>query len=69
MSTPNDSLGFSWEFARDELGHDHYQLSPEIENFPLTEDLCAEIAYYDAMARYIAEEAERYAANHGHGHK
>lgn len=52
----NEGLGFSWDnqFV-DDVQYDYYSLSPEIENFPLTEDLCAEIAYYDAMARYYAE--------------
>lgn len=57
----NESLGFSWEHNHlaDEVIQGSYHLSPEIENFPLTEDLCAEIAYYDAMARYLEEEQEQ----------
>lgn len=55
----NPSLGFSWDKAGGEEVFDYYSLSPEIENFPLTEDICAEIAYYDAMARYIQEEQEK----------
>jgi len=55
----NPGLGFSWDRGSEEV-IDYYSLSPEIENFPLTEDLCAEIAYYDAMARYLAEEQEKH---------
>lgn len=62
----NEGLGFSWDinFVEDVL-YDYYSLSPEIENFPLTEDICAEIAYYDAMARYMAEEQEHYNQSKG----
>lgn len=53
----NDSLMFSWErFDPDTIHVDNNSLSPEIENYPITEDEIWEIAYYDAMARDLYEQ-------------
>ena len=55
----NDSLGFSWEMSFEgDLVADYCSLSPEIENYPITEEEIAEIAYYDAMARWLWDEMQ-----------
>ena len=55
----NDGLGFSWDFDYvDDVQFDYYSLSPETENFPVDDDLLAEINYYDAMARQMSAAEE-----------
>ena len=56
----NEPLNFSWErFDPDTIHVDNNSLSPEIENYKITEDEIWEIAYYDAMARWLHDEMNK----------